>query len=1478
MVTRQGKARLIKFVSKHCAAALFSTIAGLSVSALPVMAQVMMLPGQFDVSPTGAALYTVPIEVPPGTGGMSPALTLDYSSDGGNGLLGVGWNLGGLPSIGRCPKTVAQDNARGRVAFTANDRFCMDGQRLVVTVGTYGAANSEYRTEIEGFTKVVAYGTAGSGPAYFKAWTKSGQIMEFGNTTDSRILAQGKNTARSWAANKISDTKGNYLTITYTNDTTNGQAYPTRIDYTGNASASLTPYNSVRFEYEARPDINPLYIARSMVKNTVRLKKIKTYEGASTVVKVYELSYDAGSSTSRSRVTSIKMCDGTGTNCLPATTFSMSTASLTFPQTSTNPVATGDMGSSVVLYIGDWNGDGVTDAMTWNPSNGANKWFVNNGALGFTTTTNPITTSQITGASTQLYIGDWNGDAITDVMWRDPSNGTNRWFTNNGAVSFTQSNNPILTSSLKDGEIYFGDWNGDAITDVMWRSLYFNDGTNRWFTNDGALSFSQTNNLISTGRAYTEWVNGELIDKFQHANELNFIDGNGDGITDVMVHYAALVNPAPGEACDWYINSGAPTFSTISSNLCIANLYYGDWNGDGLADALSYDPSFGSNVFWVNDGNFAFFVTVNPISNSTITGSWIVSIGDWNTDGLSDVMFHLPSSGTNRWFETSWDSNGALQLSYTSDAITPSQMTGTGGVLAFGDWNGDGFSDPMFRLPSVGTNRWFYKNGTMRPDVLETATTGLGAATDITFKPLTQSSVYTKDTTASYPVIDIKVPFYVVSRVDAANGVGGYYSSSYAYVGAKLDVSGRGFLGFRQQVVTDLQTSVAQTLTFRQDYPFIGFVSEDKKVLSGVTLNDRDNTYAATNLGGTRRFPYISQSVEASTDLNSTAFPTVTSAYTYDGYGNPLTITVSTPDGANRTTTNTYSNNITSWFLGRLLSATVASTTPDVTPTPTGCQTNCIETISFSVDDATVTEGDTAVFTVTKSGNASQSYTVDYVTADGTAAAGTDYTAANGTLTFLTSDATKTVSITTASGGVVSSENFYVNLSNPSAISTISQAQGTGTINEIAPTPSFAISDASVTEGGVISFTVIKTGATTLTHAVSYASADGTASATSDYTATSGSLSFTSAETAKTINVSTGNDATYENNETVIVNLTAPTNGATLADGQATGTINNDDSAPSFSINNVSISEGGNLSFTVTKTGAASQTHAVNYATTNGTAASGSDYTSASGSLSFTSAQTSKTVTVVTLGDSVYENNETVNLNLSAATGGATISDGLGVGTINNNDTAPAFSVNNVAVTEGGTLSFTVTKTGSTALSHNINYATANGTATAGSDYTAKSGTLAFTSGQTTKSVTVATIQDSTVESNETVNLNLSVATGGATISDGLGVGTINNDDAANAAPNAVNNFGSTTVFGTLYVYPLNNDSDPDGDTITLSSHTTPSGLFVTWSASLKRMQVTPTSSGTFYIYYTISDGNGGTDTAYIQVTVTESGGSCDFC
>ncbi|PHR54855.1 MAG: hypothetical protein COA47_14920, partial [Robiginitomaculum sp.] len=119
----------------------------------------------------------------------------------------------------------------------------------------------------------------------------------------------------------------------------------------------------------------------------------------------------------------------------------------------------------------------------------------------------------------------------------------------------------------------------------------------------------------------------------------------------------------------------------------------------------------------------------------------------------------------------------------------------------------------------------------------------------------------------------------------------------------------------------------------------------------------------------------------------------------------------------------------------------------------------------------------------------------------------------------------------------------------------------------------------------------------------------------------------------------------------------------------------------------------------------------------------------------------------------------------------------------------PSFAINDVSIIEGGTLTFTVTKTGSTTQSYNVNYATANGTALAGSDYTAKSGTLSFSTAQTSQTISVVTTQDTTIEPDETVYINLSGATSGAAISKSQGIGVILNDDVSSTII-AVNSAG----------------------------------------------------------------------------------------
>jgi len=220
--------------------------------------------------------------------------------------------------------------------------------------------------------------------------------------------------------------------------------------------------------------------------------------------------------------------------------------------------------------------------------------------------------------------------------------------------------------------------------------------------------------------------------------------------------------------------------------------------------------------------------------------------------------------------------------------------------------------------------------------------------------------------------------------------------------------------------------------------------------------------------------------------------------------------------------------------------------------------------------------------------------------------------------------------------------------------------------------PSFAISNApAVSEGGQLTYTVTKTGTTSSSYSVSYATTNGgTATAGSDFNATSGTLTFPAGGTTSLpITVQTLTDSVIESPETLLVALSAPTGGATITTSQGTGTINDVPPPPSFAIGNATaVSEGSPLTFTVTKTGTTSSNYSVSYATTGGTATSGSDYTATSGTLIFAAGGTSsQTVSVPTLTDSVVESPETVLVTLSSPTGGATISASQGSGTINDN-------------------------------------------------------------------------------------------------------------------------------------------------------------------------------------------------------------------
>ena len=826
----------------------------------------MSLPGQFAVGDYGDANYNIPIQVAPGTAGMVPALSLAYSSTSGDGIVGWQWSLTGLPSITHCARTVAQDTVHGGVNYDSNDRFCLGGQRLILTSGTYGANLSQYRTEIESFKKIVAHGTAGNGPQWFEIHLPSGTILQLGNTTDSRILAVGKTTVATWTVNKITDTKGNYLTVTYTNDTTNGQYYPTRIDYTGNASASLATYNSVRFTYNtARPDITPQYQAGSLLKRKVLLTDIKSYQGANVVFD-YKLTYRLGSATTRSRLTSVQLCDGAST-CLAPTTFGWQggAGTVSFTGTTTTLEELGFPPS--YTFLGDFNADGLPDLIVLAAAcDGTQNTFYFGTAAG-----SFVASGNMGGLCTDplhtYYPSDINGDGLSDLIASYSVFGSN--FTD--VYSNTGTALSHLSPSYSSLALV-GDFSGDNRTD-----------------------FYEVASTGTAGPLHLSLGNGSFGSQSASIAAVEFAaDFDGDGCDDV-----ASAHSTGGTVDGVIINYSCSPATTPVTTIGPTSNIIGDFNGDGKADILGY-LSTGTGFVALGSG---------PPAN-------VVGAGDFDGDGRTDLLVHNTAAST---FDIYLSNGNGFTLA-TSVSCTGTNQT----AYAPSDWSGDGAADFWTVCGNNGSTVIKYYTANYTPERINSISNGLGASVTVTYDRLNHATIYTKGTGATYPTSDLVNAAFVVSRVDRSNGIGGNYSYTYAYSGAKQDAGGRGFLGFSQITITDLQSNVVQTTNYRTDYPYVGVISSQTSTRSGTTLSSVTNTFSSTSLGGTRYFVFLQQSVSSGTDLDGTStWPTITANFTFDTYGNPLTETVSRSDGSSSTTTNTFTNDSTNWILGQLMTRSV---------------------------------------------------------------------------------------------------------------------------------------------------------------------------------------------------------------------------------------------------------------------------------------------------------------------------------------------------------------------------------------------------------------------------------------------------------------------------------------------------------------------------------------------------------------------------
>ncbi|WP_183580635.1 FG-GAP-like repeat-containing protein [Mucilaginibacter sp. X5P1] len=430
--------------------------------------------GSFGVSDGGAATYSIPFVLSPGTCGTAPNLAITYSSQSNNGLLGYGWNLQGLSAITRASQTYAQDGNLTGISLSNTDRFALDGQRMVLKdpAAIYGNDGAVYITEQQTFSKIIETDADFGGvkaPSYFIVKTKSGLTMEYGNTDDSKIRLNGS-VPIYWLINKVTDTKGNYYTITYNTDKVTGEYYPDHMDYTGNLQAGLTPYCRVVFGYESRNDVISRYFkGYQMVSCTKRLSSV-TSLFKDKVARSYKLYYDS-KTVGVSELDSVIESGADGSEHLPVRFRWTGSGERKYKMVRQTNIP---CSSTDTLQSLDFNSDGVMDLIKF-PLNGNMEIYQGTKDTSRLIYTKVPTNIPIVRNSKDNYLwGDFNGDGRIDLFfWNENSCRMyiNQTKSTDKIATFVLIQNPIPIPYPVPGSpstfVISQDFNGDGRSDLM---------------------------------------------------------------------------------------------------------------------------------------------------------------------------------------------------------------------------------------------------------------------------------------------------------------------------------------------------------------------------------------------------------------------------------------------------------------------------------------------------------------------------------------------------------------------------------------------------------------------------------------------------------------------------------------------------------------------------------------------------------------------------------------------------------------------------------------------------------------------------------------------------------------------------------------------------------------------------------------------------------------------------------------------------
>jgi hypothetical protein len=483
-------------------------------------------------------------------------------------------------------------------------------------------------------------------------------------------------------------------------------------------------------------------------------------------------------------------------------------------------------------------------------------------------------------------------------------------------------------------------------------------------------------------------------------------------------------------------------------------------------------------------------------------------------------------------------------------------------------------------------------------------------------------------------------------------------------------------------------------------------------------------------------------------------------------------------------------------FHGRLLRVVAGTAAASVLFAAVPSPAVAAPTPKVTITDVAVTEGTGAAvnarFTIQAAPRPGSccALQVDWATAPGSATAPADFTSSSGTISLTKSASSRVVTVPViGDASDEPNETFVVNLSNlTGSPGSILDAQGVATITDDDAPPLVSVNDTSVIEGnaGTTTATFIASLSAPSANAVTFnwATVVGSATAGVDYVAASGNRTIAAGATTTTIGIMVNGDVLDEVDETFGITLSNPSN-ATIGDGSGLGTITDDDPLPTLSINDVSVTEGitgaANITFNVTMSSASGKTVTVAWTTEDEEATHPSDFTAASGTLTFVPGDTSESIVVQVNGDATAELDEIFRVTLSSPSE-ATLGDALGVGTIVDDELLPVIDIDEPNLTEGqsgaGTLGFSVTLSHPAAFPVTVDWSTAAGTATDGTDFEGGAGTVTFAPMDVSETVLVTVNGDTTYERDETVSVDLTDASG-APVGDTRGIGTITNDDPA---------------------------------------------------------------------------------------------------